>query len=61
MSVCVWCQDSLEEVLAWLLGAEQTLHKQPEIASDVQLVKDQFHQHEVGTVWHVVVLYIYVH
>lgn len=40
-------QDTLESVLTWLLEAENLLHKQGELAQDVQNVKDQFHEHEV--------------
>ncbi len=40
-------QDALESVLAWLLDAEDTLHKQAPISEDVQEVKQQFHEHEV--------------
>ena len=40
-------QEALESVLAWLLEAEDNLHKQAEISEDVQQVKQQFHTHEV--------------
>ncbi len=41
-------QDALESVLAWLLDAEETLKAHPVISySDLQKIKDQFHQHEV--------------
>lgn len=41
-------QDSLESVLAWLLEAEESLKQQGDIADNVQIVKDQFHHHEVS-------------
>ena len=40
-------QATLEEVLTWLLSAEDTLHMQDEVSDDVEEVKDQFHTHEV--------------
>ena len=40
-------QEALESVLAWLLEAEDNLHKQAEISEDVQQVKQQFHMYEV--------------
>ena len=40
-------QEALESVLAWLLEAEDNLHKQAQISEDVQHVKQQFHTHEV--------------
>lgn len=40
-------QMTLEEVLTWLLSAEDTLHMQDDVSSDVEEVKDQFHTHEV--------------
>uniref|UniRef100_A0A3Q2ECQ7 Calponin-homology (CH) domain-containing protein n=1 Tax=Cyprinodon variegatus TaxID=28743 RepID=A0A3Q2ECQ7_CYPVA len=39
-------QASLEEVLTWLLSAEDSLHAQPVISSHVEEVKEQFHTHE---------------
>ncbi|XP_066527919.1 utrophin-like isoform X3 [Hoplias malabaricus] len=39
-------QVTLEEVLTWLLSAEDTLHIQEEVSDDVEEVKDQFHTHE---------------
>ncbi|XP_056437384.1 utrophin-like isoform X1 [Gadus chalcogrammus] len=39
-------QATLEEVLTWLLSAEDTLHMQDEVSDDVEEVKDQFHTHE---------------
>ncbi|XP_078412683.1 utrophin isoform X4 [Cetorhinus maximus] len=39
-------QAVLEEVLTWLLSAEDTLHMQDDISSDVEEVKEQFHIHE---------------
>lgn len=41
-------QTTLEEVLTWLLSAEDTLHVQDEVSDDVEEVKEQFHTHEVG-------------
>lgn len=40
-------QTALEEVLSWLLSAEDTLQAQGEISNDVEKVKEQFHTHEV--------------
>ncbi|EPQ19107.1 Sentrin-specific protease 2 [Myotis brandtii] len=39
-------QTALEEVLSWLLSAEDTLKAQGEISKDVEEVKEQFHTHE---------------
>uniref|UniRef100_W5NH22 Utrophin n=1 Tax=Lepisosteus oculatus TaxID=7918 RepID=W5NH22_LEPOC len=39
-------QVALEEVLTWLLSAEDTLHMQDDISDDVEEVKGQFHTHE---------------
>ncbi|XP_026097283.1 dystrophin isoform X2 [Carassius auratus] len=39
-------QITLEEVLTWLLSAEDTLHMQDDLSHDVEEVKDQFHTHE---------------
>ncbi|KAG5846476.1 hypothetical protein ANANG_G00115370 [Anguilla anguilla] len=39
-------QATLEEVLTWLLSAEDTLQMQDEVSEDVEEVKDQFHTHE---------------
>ncbi|KAM6992528.1 utrophin isoform 4-T4 [Tautogolabrus adspersus] len=39
-------QTTLEEVLTWLLSAEDALHIQDEVSDDVEDVKDQFHTHE---------------
>ncbi|KAK5620271.1 hypothetical protein CRENBAI_026384, partial [Crenichthys baileyi] len=39
-------QTSLEEVLTWLLSAEDALHIQDEVSDDVEEVKEQFHTHE---------------
>ncbi|XP_048842550.1 utrophin isoform X1 [Brienomyrus brachyistius] len=39
-------QSALEEVLTWLLLAEDTLHMQDDVSDDVEEVKDQFHTHE---------------
>lgn len=41
-------QTTLEEVLTWLLSAEDTLQIQEEVSNDVEEVKEQFHTHEVG-------------
>lgn len=40
-------QTTLEEVLTWLLSAEDALQMQEEVSDDVEEVKDQFHTHEV--------------
>ncbi|XP_060793676.1 utrophin isoform X3 [Neoarius graeffei] len=39
-------QANLEEVLTWLLSAEDTLQMQDDVSDDVEEVKDQFHAHE---------------
>uniref|UniRef100_A0A671RXS4 Dystrophin-like n=1 Tax=Sinocyclocheilus anshuiensis TaxID=1608454 RepID=A0A671RXS4_9TELE len=39
-------QSALEEVLTWLLSAEDGLQAQPPISSFVEEVKEQFHTHE---------------
>ncbi|XP_073918839.1 dystrophin isoform X10 [Castor canadensis] len=39
-------QTALEEVLSWLLSAEDILQAQGEISNDVEEVKEQFHTHE---------------
>ncbi|XP_073730912.1 utrophin isoform X3 [Misgurnus anguillicaudatus] len=39
-------QITLEEVLTWLLSAEDALQMQDEVSDDVEEVKDQFHTHE---------------
>uniref|UniRef100_A0A671MZL2 Utrophin-like n=1 Tax=Sinocyclocheilus anshuiensis TaxID=1608454 RepID=A0A671MZL2_9TELE len=39
-------QITLEEVLTWLLSAEDMLHMQDDVSDDVEEVKDQFHTHE---------------
>lgn len=39
-------QAALEEVLAWLLSAEDGLQGQPSISTNVEEVKEQFHTHE---------------
>uniref|UniRef100_A0A673GMI6 Dystrophin-like n=1 Tax=Sinocyclocheilus rhinocerous TaxID=307959 RepID=A0A673GMI6_9TELE len=39
-------QSALEEVLTWLLSAEDDLQAQPPISSFVEEVKEQFHTHE---------------
>ncbi|XP_043928331.1 dystrophin isoform X3 [Protopterus annectens] len=39
-------QSTLEEVLAWLLSAEDRLQAQEDISSNVEEVKEQFHGHE---------------
>ncbi|XP_023135600.2 dystrophin isoform X5 [Amphiprion ocellaris] len=39
-------QTTLEEVLTWLLSAEDALHIQDEVSDDVEEVKEQFHTHE---------------
>ncbi len=41
-------QTTLEEVLTWLLSAEDALQIQDEVSDDVEEVKEQFHTHEVG-------------
>lgn len=40
-------QVALEEVLTWLLSAEDTFREQEEISGDVEEVKEQFSTHEV--------------
>ncbi|MGH0119574.1 UNVERIFIED_CONTAM: hypothetical protein FKN15_032399 [Acipenser sinensis] len=39
-------QSALEEVLTWLLSAEDALHTHGDVSSDVEEVKEQFHTHE---------------
>ncbi|XP_028970380.2 LOW QUALITY PROTEIN: dystrophin [Esox lucius] len=39
-------QTTLEEVLTWLLSAEDSLQMQEEVSDDVEEVKEQFHTHE---------------
>ncbi|XP_063161281.1 dystrophin isoform X1 [Candoia aspera] len=39
-------QTALEEVLSWLLSAEDSLQAQGPISTDVEEVKEQFHTHE---------------
>ncbi|XP_006870206.1 PREDICTED: dystrophin-like isoform X2 [Chrysochloris asiatica] len=39
-------QTALEEVLSWLLSAEDSLQAQGEISKNVEEVKEQFHTHE---------------
>ncbi|KAM4522124.1 utrophin isoform 2-T2 [Odontesthes bonariensis] len=39
-------QTTLEEVLTWLLSAEDALQIQDEVSDDVEDVKEQFHTHE---------------
>ena len=51
-------QDALESVLAWLLEAEDNLHKQAEISEDVQQVKQQFHTHEVNKIFKSIFVFI---
>lgn len=41
-------QVALEEVLTWLLYAEDTFQEQEDISNDVEEVKEQFATHEVG-------------
>lgn len=41
-------QIALEEVLTWLLSAEDTFQDQDEISDDVEEVKEQFATHEVN-------------
>lgn len=40
-------QIALEEVLTWLLSAEDTFQEQDDISDDVEEVKEQFATHEV--------------
>lgn len=40
-------QTTLEEVLTWLLSAEDAFQMQDDVSDDVEEVKDQFHTHEV--------------
>ncbi|XP_076128623.1 utrophin isoform X2 [Alosa pseudoharengus] len=41
-----WYQVTLEEVLTWLLSAEDALQGQGDISEEVEEVKEQFHTHE---------------
>ena len=43
-------QDALENVLTWLLEAEEVVEVQEPIAHEVTAVKKQFGEHEVGAV-----------
>ena len=45
-------QDDLENVLTWLLEAEELMEKQESLGDNVTKVKDQFNQHEVGLIHH---------
>ena len=42
-------QTLMEEVLVWLLAAEDHLDSATSIVTELQSVKDQFHKHEVFT------------
>lgn len=42
-------QTLMEEVLVWLLAAEDHLDSATSIVTELQSVKDQFHKHEVNT------------
>lgn len=53
-------QNSLEEVLTWLLSAEDGLQSQPPISSFVEEVKEQFHTHEVTSI-HILYRSIYTY
>ena len=44
-------QVALEEVLTWLLSAEDAFREQEEISGDVEEVKEQFSTHEVSFSW----------
>lgn len=41
-------ETTLEEVLTWLLLAEDSLQMQDRVSDSVEEVKEQFHTHEVG-------------
>lgn len=41
-------QSSLEQVLTWLLSAEDVLQTQGPISFSIDGVKEQFHSHEVS-------------
>merc|ERR1711911_424451 len=41
-------QTLMEEVLVWLLAAEDHLDSATSIVTELQSVKDQFHKHEVN-------------
>ena len=41
-------QNDLENVLTWLLEAEELMEKQEHLGGSVTKVKDQFNQHEVS-------------
>lgn len=41
-------QTALEDVLTWLLSAEDTFQEQDDISEDVEEVKEQFATHEVN-------------
>ena len=42
-------QDDMENVLTWLLEAEETIERQEPLGNTVGKVKEQFNQHEVGS------------
>lgn len=44
-------QTALEEVLTWLLSAEDTSQEQEDISEDMEEVKEQFATHEVSHLW----------
>lgn len=41
-------QSHMENVLAWLLDAEDHLNVQETVSENVEKVKEQFHTHEVS-------------
>ena len=41
-------QIALEEVLTWLLSAEDTVQEQEDMSDEVEEVKEQFATHEVN-------------
>ena len=51
-------QIALEEVLTWLLSAEDTFQEQDDISDDVEEVKDQFATHEVSNLWPMSRIYV---
>lgn len=53
-------QTTLEEVLTWLLSAEDALQIQDDVSDDVEEVKEQFHTHEVRRCSYAVTYFLFV-
>jgi len=48
----------MEEVLVWLLAAEDHLDSASSIVTDLNSVKDQFHKHEVNELKHALLIHL---